>query len=116
MKRALHPRAIILVKYNNRGVHPGVLTGVTGFFVLFMIIFGISSLLLSSFTDDVETACSAVISAMSNTGPGFGAIGPASTHAAMPDAAKIYLTVLMLVGRLEVFTVLVLFTRAFWKK
>ncbi|MDR0765548.1 MAG: TrkH family potassium uptake protein [Odoribacteraceae bacterium] len=116
MKRALHPRAVILVKYNDRGVHPAVMTGVTGFFVLFMIIFGLSSLVMSSFTDDVETACSAVISALCNTGPGFGAIGPAATHAALPDAAKLFLTLLMLVGRLEIFTVLVLFTRTFWKK
>ncbi|MDR2413511.1 MAG: TrkH family potassium uptake protein [Odoribacteraceae bacterium] len=116
MRRALHPRAIILVKYNNRGVHPSVMTGVTGFFVLFMIIFGVSSLVISSFTDNVETACSAVISALSNTGPGFGSIGPTATHSAMPPAAKLFLTFLMLVGRLEVYTILVLFTRTFWKR
>ncbi|MDR2129729.1 MAG: TrkH family potassium uptake protein [Odoribacteraceae bacterium] len=116
MKRILHPRAVIIVKYNNKGIHPGIMTSVTSFFILFMIIFGISSLVMACFTDDIETACSAVISAMSNTGPGFGTIGPAANHAGLHDAAKLFLSALMLVGRLEVFTVLVLFSKAFWKK
>ena len=116
MKRVLHPRAVIVVKYNDRGVHPGVMTGVMSFFVLFMLIFGVSSLAMAYFTEDIETACSAVVSAMSNTGPGFGAIGPSANHAALPAAAKLFLSALMLIGRLEMFTVLVLFTRSFWKK
>ncbi|MDR1414234.1 MAG: TrkH family potassium uptake protein [Odoribacteraceae bacterium] len=116
MKRIIHPHAVIVVKYNGKGIHPGVMASVMGFFVLFMIIFGVSSLLMAYFTSDIETACGTVLSAMSNTGPAFGDIGPLANHAALPSAAKLFLALLMLVGRLEIFTVLVLFSKAFWKK
>ncbi|MDR1274141.1 MAG: TrkH family potassium uptake protein [Odoribacteraceae bacterium] len=116
MKRIIHPHAVIVVKYNGKGIHPGVMSNVMGFFVLFMIIFGIASLLMAYFTNDIETACSTVLSAMSNTGPAFGDIGPLSNHAGLHDVAKLFLALLMLVGRLEIFTVLVLFSKAFWKR
>ena len=116
MKRIIHPRAVINVKYNGKSIHPNMMTSIMGFFVLFMIIFGISSLIMTPFTKDIATACSAVISAMSNMGPGFGEIGPRETYAALPAFAKGFLSLLMLVGRLEVFTVLVLFSRAFWRR
>jgi trk system potassium uptake protein TrkH len=116
MKRIIHPHGVIIVKYNGKGIHPNVMANVMGFFVLFMIIFGLSSLVMAYFTNDIETACSTVLSAMSNTGPAFGDIGPLSNHAALHDGAKLFLAMLMLVGRLEIFTVLVLFSKAFWKK
>ena len=116
MKRIIHPNAIINVKYNGKSIHPNIMTGVMGFFILYIFIFGISSVIMSLFTEDIATACSAVITSMSNVGPGFGEIGPMSNFAHLNDFAKIFLSILMMVGRLEVFTVLVLFSRAFWKK
>ena len=92
------------------------MTGVMGFFILYMFIFAISSLIMSLFTQDIATACSAVISSMSNVGPGFGEIGPMDNFANLHDFAKIFLSILMMVGRLEIFTVLVLFSKTFWKK
>ena len=67
------------------------MTGVMGFFILYMFIFAISSLIMSLFTQDIATACSAVISSMSNVGPGFGEIGPMDNFANLHDFAKIFL-------------------------
>lgn len=116
MKRIIHPNGVINVKYNGKSIHPNIMTGVMGFFILYIFIFGISSVIMSLFTDDIATACSAVITSMSNVGPGFGEIGPMDNFSNLNDFAKIFLSILMMVGRLEVFTVLVLFSRAFWKK
>lgn len=115
-KRIIHPNGIINVKYNCKTVHPNIMTGIMGFAILFMIIFTIGSLIMTMFTEDIITACSAVITAMSNVGPGFGSIGPMDSFSSLNDFAKLFLAFLMLVGRLEVFTVMVLFTKAFWKK
>ena len=83
---------------------------------LIMIVFTIGSLIMTIFTEDIITACSAVVSSMSNVGPGFGSVGPMFSYAHLNDFAKLFLAFLMLVGRLEIFTVMVLFTKAFWRK
>jgi len=116
MKRIIHPNGIINVKYNGKSVHPNIMTGVMGFFILYILIFAISSVIMSLFTRDIVTACSAVITSMSNVGPGFGEIGPMDNFANLHDFAKIFLAILMMVGRLEFFTVLVLFSKSFWKR
>lgn len=116
MKRIIHPNAVINVKYNGKSVHPSVMTGVMAFFILFMIVFSIASIVMAFFTEDIATACSAVITCLSNIGPGFGSIGPMDNFSHLSDTAKLILAALMLIGRLEIYTVLVLFTKAFWKK
>lgn len=116
MKRILHPNAIINVKYNGKSVHPNVMNSVMGFFIIFILVFGVSSIIMSLFTNDLATACSAVITCLSNVGPGFGDIGPMDNFSEFNDFAKIFLAILMMIGRLEIFTVMVLFTKAFWKK
>lgn len=116
LKRIIHPNGIINVKYNNKTVHPNIMTGITGFAILYMIIFVIGSVIITLFTEDITTACSAVITSMSNVGPGFGSLGPMYSFAHLNDFAKLFLAFLMLVGRLEILTVMVLFTKAFWKR
>lgn len=116
LKRIIHPNGIINVKYNGKTVHPNIMTGIMGFAILYMIIFTIGSLVMTLFTEDIITACSSVATSMSNVGPGFGSIGPMYTFAHLNSFAKIFLAALMLIGRLEVFTVMVLFTKAFWKR
>lgn len=116
LKRIIHPNAIINVKYSGKSIHPQIMTGIMGFFILFMIIFSIGSIVMSLFTSDISTACSAVITSMSNVGPGFGSIGPMDNFSQLNDFAKIFLALLMLIGRLEVLTVMVLFTKSFWKR
>lgn len=116
LKRIIHPNAVINVKYNGKSIHPNIMTSVMGFFILFMIIFSIGSVVMSLFTVDIATACSAVITSMSNVGPGFGSIGPMDNFSHLNDFAKIFLAFLMLIGRLEIFTVMVLFSKSFWKR
>ena len=116
MKRILHPNGVINVKYNGKSVHPAVLSRVMVFFILYILLFGVGSVVMSLFTNDLATACSATITCLSNVGPGFGDVGPMSNFSHLNDFAKLFLSALMLLGRLEVFTMLVLFSRAFWKK
>ena len=116
LKRLIHPNGVIMVKYNHKSVHPNIMTGVMGFAILYIIIFVLGSLVMALFADDMLTACSSVISSMSNVGPGFGSIGPMYTYAPFNEFAKLFLSFLMLVGRLEIFTVMVLFTPSFWKR
>ncbi len=116
LKRIIHPNGVINVKYNNKSVHPNVMTGIMAFAILFIIVFTIGSLIMTICTENIVTSCSAVVSCMSNVGPGFGSIGPMYSFAHLNDFAKFFLAFLMLVGRLEIFTVMVLFTKAFWKK
>lgn len=116
LKRIIHPNGIINVKYNNKTVHPNIMSGITGFFTLYMIIFLVSTIIMTLFTEDISTACSTVIACISNVGPGFGSVGPMNTFAHLNDFAKLFLAFLMLVGRLEILTVMVLFTKTFWKR
>ena len=95
---------------------------VQSFFLFYMLIFMVSTFLLT-FVDanmgedlDLITSTSAVASAMSNLGSGLGDVGPAGNHAFLPAPAKLLLAGLMIVGRLEIFPVLVLFTRDLWKR
>ena len=116
LKRIIHPNAIITVKYNQKTVHPNIMTNIMGFAILYIFVFIISTLIMSFFTEDIITACSAVVTSISNVGPGFGSIGPMFSFAHLNDFAKLFLAFLMLVGRLEILTVMVLFTKAFWKR
>lgn len=116
LKRIIHPNGIINVKYNNKTVHPDIMNGIMGFAILFIVVFFISSAVMTLFTEDISTACCTVISSISNVGSPFGSIGADYSYAALGDFAKFFLAFLMLVGRLEILTVMVLFTPAFWKR
>ena len=118
MKRIIHPNAIILVKYNNKGVHPQVTNSIMNFFILYVLILTAGSVILYALLEnsDWTTAISATLTALSNVGPGFENVGPVSTFAWMNAPSKMFCSILMLIGRLEMFTVLVLFTREFWRR
>ncbi|MGL5683924.1 MAG: TrkH family potassium uptake protein [Marinifilaceae bacterium] len=116
LKRTIHPYGVINVKYNQKSVHPDMVMGISSFATLYLLLFFVGTGILVLFVGDIDTAASAAITSISNVGPGFGSIGPMSNFAALPDGAKIILSILMLVGRLEVLTVLVLFSKAFWKR
>ncbi|NBB71086.1 MAG: potassium transporter TrkH, partial [Alphaproteobacteria bacterium] len=103
--------------YQGRPLSDAAAISVMAFFFLFALSFSVLTLLLSFVGLEYLTAMSASISALANVGPGLGAtIGPAANYAALPDAAKWLLAAGMLLGRLELFTILVLFTPAFWRR
>lgn len=116
LKRLIHPNAIIPVRLNHKSVPQGVVANVQAFIVLYMVIFAASIIILSAVGIDLQTAMGAAATSLGNVGPGIGTVGPASNFAHLPDFGKWYLSFLMLCGRLELFTVMILFSPAFWKK
>ncbi len=115
-KKLLHPHAVIPVRMGHRPIPPETLSDVLGYVLLYFSIFIVASILMSLMGLDLITSVSTVISSLSNIGPGVGTIGPTENYAHIPAAGKWLLSFLMLVGRLEIFTVLVIFTRNFWIK
>lgn len=114
--RLIHPRAIRLVKLGNRPVDKEVLQSILGFFALFIGIFVFASLLMAGCGMDLVSGGAAVIACLANIGPGLGTVGPVDNFAHIPNFGKSVLIFCMLMGRLELFTVLVLFFPSFWRK
>jgi trk system potassium uptake protein TrkH len=115
-KRIIHPRAVLPLKLNGQSVAPRIYTHIIIFLLLYLMLFVLGSIILSLMGLDFLTAIGATATSLGNVGPGLGQVGPSDTFAALPDGAKILLSFLMLLGRLEIFTILVLFTPAFWQQ
>ncbi|MDX1406632.1 MAG: TrkH family potassium uptake protein [Saprospiraceae bacterium] len=114
-KRILHPKAIIRIKINQEVVAPRILTHILVFLLVYLGIFVIGTIVVSACGMDFTSASGAVATSLGNVGPAIGSVGPVNTFAHVPANAKIFLGFLMLLGRLELFTILVLFTPYFWK-
>jgi trk system potassium uptake protein TrkH len=112
----IHPRAITSLKLDGKPVTKEVLGSIWGFLFLFLFLCVVATLALNAMGVDMITASSAVVSAMSNVGPALGNVGPAENYAVLPAAGKWVLSFCMLAGRLEMFTVIILFIPGFWKK
>ncbi len=116
MKRLLQPHGVFFPYYNNRPVSESVSASVMAFFFLFIASFGFLAMGLGMFGLDFVTAVSGAASAIANVGPGLGdIIGPNGTYRLLPEEAKWLLAIGMLLGRLELFTILVLFMPMFWR-
>lgn len=116
LKRLVHPRAVIPVRFNDKAVSQEIVLNVQAFFILYILLFIFGSILLSLLGSDFLTAAGAVATCIGNVGPGMGAVGPVSNFADLPAISKWILSFFMLVGRLELFTVLILLSPSFWKK
>ena len=114
--RALHPNAVRPVCLSGQAVGEGVLHAVLGFSFMYMISISALTLLLSASGLELITAFSAVVTCLNNTGPGLGAIGSTSTFQSLNDFQATVLAFTMILGRLEIFTLLVVFTPAFWRR
>lgn len=114
-KRALHPNAILPVRYNNKAIPQSIVFNILGFFILYMLSFIIGVLVFSWLGLDFKTALGGAASTLGNIGPALGELGPVDNYGNLPDAAKWWASFLMLIGRLELFTVLVLLTPFFWR-
>ena len=115
-KHILHPNAVLPVRINRLNISSTTKSTVLAFFVVFVILVFLGWFLMMIFGLGFADAYSVVISSLANVGPGIGMCGPAFSWDALPDAAKWLSTIYMLIGRLELFTVLLLLTPAFWKK
>lgn len=115
LNRLAHPHAVERVKMNGVSVNADVLKGVLGFIILYFAVNILGTLLLLACDYDFITSFTAVATSISNVGPGFGQVGPAYNFAFMNDFALTVLSVVMILGRLELFTLLLLFTPKFWR-
>lgn len=115
-KRTLHPNAIIQARYNNKLVNQEIIANVLAFFILYMISFIVGSLIFGFLGLDFENAVGIAAATLGNVGPAIADFGPTQNYSGLPAAGKFWASFLMLIGRLELFTVLILFTPFFWKK
>ena len=115
-KRALHPNAIIQARYNKKTVSDAIAYNILGFFILYMLSFILGAVGFGTMGMDFESAIGLSASTLGNVGPALGDFGPSNTYAALPQFGKWWASFLMLLGRLELFTVLILFSPFFWKK
>lgn len=115
INQLIHPQAILNLKINRQMVKDNIIKGVLSFFILYALSFTLGVVLMASTGLDLISASSATASCLSNVGPAFGVVGPTDNFADVSTFGKWVLSFLMLLGRLELFTVLVLFTPAFWK-
>ncbi|NLX71332.1 MAG: TrkH family potassium uptake protein [Clostridiales bacterium] len=114
--KLIHPHAVISIRVGGKPVSEDLLQNIVGFVLLYLIIFTTASLSLLTQGLDIMSSVSAVVSALSNIGPGFGLVGPASNYADLTGISKIILIACMLIGRLEIYTLIVLFVPTFWKR
>lgn len=114
--RLVHPRAVKRVKLGGRLVPPDVLSGVVGFFILYVLLYVLSAFIMTALGMDVLSALASVAACIGNIGPGLGTVGPAENYAHVPMLGKWVLVFDMLLGRLEIYTVIILFVPEFWRK
>ncbi len=114
--RLLHPNAVVPVRMRKAAVSRDIITNILGFFVLYMFLFAVGVFIMTLLGLDILSALGAVAASLSNIGPGLAQVGPTDNYGFIPGVGKWVLSLLMLMGRLEIFTVLVLFSPAFWKK
>jgi trk system potassium uptake protein len=116
LKRLIHPMAIIPVRINGKVIPREIITNFLAFFLIYILIFMAGAAIMSAYGLDFDSAIGASIATIGNIGPAIGSIGPVDNYAHIPLGAKWVLGFFMILGRLELFTVLLLFSPSFWKK
>lgn len=114
-RQILHPRAILPIRVGKRIVEPAILRTILGFFVMYFIVFAAGAIIMTFLGFDLISSMGASIASLGNIGPAWGAFGPTDDYAQVPYTGKWVLILLMMIGRLELFTVLIIFTPWFWR-
>lgn len=114
-KRILHPRAMIRVKFNNAMVSGTIMTHILVFILLYLASFVFGAIILTILGMDFISSFGAIATCLGNVGPAIGDVGPLNNFASIPESAKGFLSFMMLIGRLELFTVIIIFTPYFWR-
>jgi len=115
MRKAIFPKAVIPVKLNQKPLSEGIIRDIISFLFLYILVAVLASVVLCFLGLNLETAISGVAATLGNVGPGLGGVGPGSNYALLPGAAKFILIICMWLGRLELFTVFMIFSPRFWK-
>ncbi|MEX0720793.1 MAG: TrkH family potassium uptake protein [Balneolaceae bacterium] len=116
IKQIIHPKAILPVRIGDRAISQDIQRTVLSFFILYMFMFAVGAFIISTFGYDILSSIGASIASIGNIGPAWGEFGPTNNYAHLPFLGKWVLIILMMVGRLEIFTVLIIFSPAFWKQ
>jgi trk system potassium uptake protein TrkH len=114
-KRIVHPRAIVPLIINGERVTGRIINNIMNFLLIYLLTFVVGAMVMSLLGYDLATSLGAVAACLSNVGPAIGKVGPMDNYAFFSPAAKIVLSAIMLLGRLELFTILILFTPFFWR-
>jgi trk system potassium uptake protein TrkH len=110
-----HPKSISFIKLNGKSVSENTNISILSFVVLYLFLFVLGTIVVVITGVDPISASSSVATCMAGIGPGLGTVGPMSTFAGLPEITKLVLSLLMILGRLEIITVFTIFTRTFWK-
>jgi trk system potassium uptake protein TrkH len=110
-----HSNAIYQIKLNRNVLSWNTNVSIISFVLLYLFIFVLGTIILTIIGTDALTSASAAAAALGNIGPALGSLGPLHNYSHLPALSKIILSMMMILGRLEIFTVFVLFTRSFWK-
>jgi trk system potassium uptake protein len=112
----IHPHAVISIKLGKKPVPPDVVNSIGGFFILYLGLFIVSVIFMSALGLDTVTSFTSVAATIGNVGPGFGLVGPITNYLPIPDAGKWVLMFCMILGRLEIYTVIIMLVPAYWRK
>jgi trk system potassium uptake protein TrkH len=115
LRRLLHPNAYIPVRLNRKTVPQGIVYNILVFVTLYFLIICLSAMVISFMGYDIITSFGTSAAMLGNIGPGLGTLGPFSDYSAVPVAGKWFMSLLMLLGRLELISVLILFSRSFYR-
>ena len=118
LRRIIHPRGVFITRFGKETVSDSIMESIQTFFLFYMFLFMSGTVILGLMSSDLDlvTSASAVASSLGNIGPGLGAVGPTSNFLTIPDGGKWLLSFLMIAGRLEIFPVVLLFTRNLWRR
>ena len=116
LKKLVHPNAVIPARHNGKAISNDIVSKIAAFVMLYMMIFILASVLLSIIGLDLSSSMGAVAACLANIGPGLGVTGPSTNYSTVPELGKWVLSIVMLLGRLELFTIIILFSPSFWKK
>lgn len=116
LKKMLHPRAMLSLRFGGRVIDDDLLTNVLQFFFLYIAFLAMGTIVMNALGMDILSGLTASATCLGNIGPGFNLVGPTQNFAFVPDIGKYVLSILMLVGRLEIYPILVLLLPAYWKE
>ncbi len=115
LKKSIHPNAVIYVKFGDKSVPNDIISKILAFFLLYIGIFAVTAVIMSFLGLDIVSSIGASAACIGNIGPGLGSVGPAFNYSHIPSLGKCILVFCMILGRLELYTVLVLFNKRLWK-
>ena len=115
LKRQIHQSGVFTLRFNNSRIPENVVFNILAFMMLYVVIFSIGSVIMTLLGVDFMTAIGSVAASLGNVGPGIGSVGPDSTYSSIPMVGKWFLSLLMFIGRLELFTFLMILTPFFWR-